>query len=681
MKINNIYRIIKYLFIILVLCSSISFAADYTVNLQVGETSQVYTTDATTANIVDTSIATMTFNPSHTEGTSSQDLEELCWEFEKYSSGYYIKTNVNGTTMYLDPNTFTLVTNHVAIMVDKRNNNAFSIRRGNKYIEYVNGVFQNRNGLANHSSFEFYRQTSDPANYSTDIPGYERLTEVGNGGNILIVARDGNNLICFTPSHIATGTTITTGTYTQGSVSFTGVSTGTTIATVGNDNYTINVLSSLEDKITIDTDSHTSVYYSENYNSLTGADNNEVLTFNRLSNEYKAYNFFGVPESGYALVKINNNMTVINNDTATDIRNNIATNYIQSLYSLSTGYSKDQVATHIESGLSMNAEGINGYTVPQNTSTSITETIVLRSEKLPTIDLKIYSIDGVLFEEGMKPRSGSTIIYEVTVDKDEAGQFLNIENGVLNSSLTGASYVGTTPEGNETPNSINIALGDTFNEKYYFSYIVPNNLTTVNNTVTLNYKTYSSSLDTSNNVSYKIDRELADSTSVNVDNNSVITIKNNVYGNLANPEKYFKYKVIVNGPVGDTISVNGQDSTISYDGQTINTNSTIIVGQDNYIYVKDGQEITINIDHDLVNYIGNTFSIEQVDGIEYETTINGNSGKTTGSIEINNYTASFVNYKEKSPDTGLFVDLIPYILIISIIFCGFIVIKKEKINK
>ena len=87
-----------------------------------------------------------------------------------------------------------------------------------------------------------------------------------------------------------------------------------------------------------------------------------------------------------------------------------------------------------------------------------------------------------------------------------------------------------------------------------------------------------------------------------------------VSGNLADKERYFKFKVTFDGLTdGDFFDVEGQDATVVYNGETITTSSQLVVGQDNYIYLKHGQSITIG--EDSVNQIptGLSYTIEEME--------------------------------------------------------------------
>lgn len=169
-----------------------------------------------------------------------------------------------------------------------------------------------------------------------------------------------------------------------------------------------------------------------------------------------------------------------------------------------------------------------------------------------------------------------------------------------------------------------------------------------------------------------------------------ITVKNEVSGNLANTEDYFKYKVDIIGAInGDAFTVEGQDSSVSYGGETIVSNSKIFVGQDNYIYLKHGQEVTIGksgnenelpfgIKYVLTEVDANGY-VQYVDGVEGNVSrekivIDGSTGEENR--------VEFLNHKEGNILTGVLLTIWPYALalgiVVSLIIAKLISKKKQK---
>ena len=756
---KKISIIINLILIISITLSSSVFAANITVDLYVGETSQTYVADTATASIVSSSIATMDFTPAVHGMQSNYTIDELlgyAFNIKKVSTGHQVDSN--GIYMYIYGDVFR--PNVTTITMQDEGGGKVSFRRNNNVITYENGQFSVRNGLGHRSKFYLYQYTTNEAEYSNEIPGFKRLTTFPDGtsgtnlGSFLIVMEDGNTMTAITTDPSGNAITVAQEVNQAGSVSFTGVTSGTTYATVGNDYYTINVYGPTSDvfddeieievgetyqinpkiaiseyysentgiatvnqttglvtgvsagktniiaktsdgklykipttvynniydiSITVDTDTHTKVYYSKNGEALSQVSNGTTVTERQPQGVFKAYNFYGVPDPGYALVRVNNNMTPVVNSTASEIQNGVYTSYIGSQISALTA---NTVSTNVSSAKAQGAEGVNGIIRTTSSTGDANETVVLRSEKLPTMGVNIYSVGGSPYTSGMKARTGETIIYEVSIDKDEAGQYLVIEDGTLASALPGATYIGTSPTGNSAPNDVDIGAGTTLSGKYYFSYTIPNNASgTITNNVTFNYDTYSANSDTSNNVSYKTARVLNGSTDIQIDNKSSIIFSNRVYGNTADQDKYFKYKIDIDVANGETFTITGQDATINYEGQTINTQTTFVKGQDNYIYLKNGQTATIIVDSASgTNYVGQSYEIEQLDGSDYETKIDGVVRKKTSGLTIprDDTVISFTNFRELAPATDMTITIIPFAIIIVFSLMGFIIIKRKK---
>lgn len=165
---------------------------------------------------------------------------------------------------------------------------------------------------------------------------------------------------------------------------------------------------------------------------------------------------------------------------------------------------------------------------------------------------------------------------------------------------------------------------------------------------------------------------------------SKLEMSNSLQGSMADGDAYFKYKLsFVGAKQGDVFTISGQDAEVSYGGETIATATTVIVGQDNYIYLKHGQTVTIGNKDGLNELpIGIQYRIEELDMTDYETYIDGvlNEDKVSElktvqaelapdaseelvvEFEKNNKT-SFVNKKEASVLTGVTLGILPFVAI------------------
>lgn len=166
-----------------------------------------------------------------------------------------------------------------------------------------------------------------------------------------------------------------------------------------------------------------------------------------------------------------------------------------------------------------------------------------------------------------------------------------------------------------------------------------------------------------------------------------ISVTATVSGNMADVDEYFKVKVIINGETGDTYTITGQDSTVNYKGSTITPSTTYRVGEDNYVYLKHGQTITIGNDGtDNQIKSGITYQFIEQDAEEYITSVNSSStdskdtGVLTTTSEDNENNNTFLNKYERSTLTGIMVTVLPYIIIVALALGGiaYMIIRSRK---
>ena len=175
----------------------------------------------------------------------------------------------------------------------------------------------------------------------------------------------------------------------------------------------------------------------------------------------------------------------------------------------------------------------------------------------------------------------------------------------------------------------------------------------------------------------------ADAKYENVAVRGKIEISNTLQGSLADSGAYFKYKVnLINAKAGDVFTVSGQDAEVNYNGETISTATTLVAGRDNYIYLKHGQTAVIGNKDGLNELpIGLQYSIEELDAVDYETSIDGaldedkatdtktvsaDLGADASDDEIAEYkksnTTAYVNKKEASVLTGVMLSILPFVV-------------------
>ena len=151
---------------------------------------------------------------------------------------------------------------------------------------------------------------------------------------------------------------------------------------------------------------------------------------------------------------------------------------------------------------------------------------------------------------------------------------------------------------------------------------------------------------------------------------NIIEITNKVRGNIAKTTDYFKVKVIIAGNTGDTYTISGQDSSITYGGSQITPSTTYTVGQDNYIYLKHDQKVTIGTgENDDKIPAGIMYQIIE-DENTYETYIdespnnNKDSGQKTTSSTSPINRVDIVNRKDREVPTGAAVKIATKIILV-----------------
>ena len=165
--------------------------------------------------------------------------------------------------------------------------------------------------------------------------------------------------------------------------------------------------------------------------------------------------------------------------------------------------------------------------------------------------------------------------------------------------------------------------------------------------------------------------------------NSFITINNSVTGDMADKEEYFKFKITINSESLENVVIKNQDPVINYNGEEIITSSTYNSNEDNYVYLKHGQSITIGKGE--LNQIptGISYSILEVDKENYKTYIN-ESIDDNKYLEINHISNieneninNFVNNYELVTFTGVVSDIAPYLILIIIAVIIFAFTRKK----
>lgn len=449
--------------------------------------------------------------------------------------------------------------------------------------------------------------------------------------------------------------------------------------------------------VLVDTDDETIPYFNENHNNtFYELVDGEKVYCKISSNSNRAINFFGKPKSGYVLSHIyaSSGYSAITENTPSEVQNGNSTNLLN-IHATNLGTTT--VVNGITNALSKDIEGLFGYYRAANSTADITEPMEFRSEKLSAeIAQEIYSVNGTSYQSGTPISAGDTVILKVTVSKTSSDEKLIVYEGNLTNSLSGAVFIGTSPTGtgNATSQSVTFNSKASASQTYYVKYVVPNSSTNnLSNTVSYAYSTYAD--EALKTASYRIERDtLTDTIALNssgAQNTTYITITKEVSGNMRETDKYFKFLVSIDGTNSDIYRISGQDSTVTYNSNTVNTSSTYTVGSTNYVYLKGGQTVTIGLaanGTDSQIPVGITYSIVEQDADEYVTTITGIQGetKTTGNLttQISNSSnvVEFLNSRDAAALTGRWFENKVYICIfIAVLIFIFVIVKYKKNGK
>ncbi len=448
--------------------------------------------------------------------------------------------------------------------------------------------------------------------------------------------------------------------------------------------------SGLKVDVLIDTDDETIPYYNPNF----GNEFYELVDGERVygyigTSTYRAVDFWGAPKNGYVLSYLYGSFSPITTNTPGEVENGNSTNLFNTQAS---NLGTQLVSSGVTNALSNNIEGAFGFSRASNSGLNVSESFTFRSERLSAeISQEVYSINGNTYQNGDQVDSGDTVILKVTVSKTSSDENLIVYEGTLTNSLSGAVFIGTSPSGNGNASSQSVTINSkgTTSQTYYIRYVVPNSVPdNISNTVSFAYSTYAD--EALKTASYKIERQtLTDTVSLNSDetqNTTFISLTKEVAGNMRETDKYFKFLVTINGTSGDTYTITGQDSTITYNNNQISTSSTYTVGNTNYVYLKHGQTITIGIAGDGSTTqipVGVTYSIVEQDAEDYITTVQGIQGetKTTGNLTTQGTTNTieFLNSRDAAAMTGRYFEFTAYAIIFAgTIMCILLINRQRK---
>ncbi len=164
---------------------------------------------------------------------------------------------------------------------------------------------------------------------------------------------------------------------------------------------------------------------------------------------------------------------------------------------------------------------------------------------------------------------------------------------------------------------------------------------------------------------------------------SFITINKKVTGDMSNKEEYFKFKITIDRDDLSNVVIKGQDATVIYNGEEIITSSVYNSNQDNYIYLKHDQSITVGENEYFQIPTGVSYSIIEEDAENYKTYIN-NSTNDNKTLEVEKLSHvsdeninTFINNYESVTFTGVVSNIAPYLILLIVGIVLFVLTRKK----
>ncbi len=176
-----------------------------------------------------------------------------------------------------------------------------------------------------------------------------------------------------------------------------------------------------------------------------------------------------------------------------------------------------------------------------------------------------------------------------------------------------------------------------------------------------------------------------------VGNYTHISLENMVTGNAADMDKYFKYELSFDGVIdGTVLTVSGQDAQIDYDGEEVSTASEYTFGDAPLtVYLKHGQTVSIGerVTRGVtVNELpqGTSYTITKLDDDGYTTSLDEQEVSTVTKTVARNDSEDFAahnttvagNNKEASVNTGIMLNVLPFIGLVAVSVGGLFAFRK-----
>lgn len=203
-------------------------------------------------------------------------------------------------------------------------------------------------------------------------------------------------------------------------------------------------------------------------------------------------NFFGVEDEGYALTYMASTNSAGNYYSLyeVDALSELAAyngGAIKNQRDATSYYNSSDVDTMLWYAINQGYHGTMGWT-RAGSNGSIYSDLTFRSEKLPTVEKTIETVNGEPYTEGMTAKQGDVIVYDVTVTQYATTEAITYSNVTLKDNLDGAKF-STYNSSTVTPSLSNSTLTANRIYTYTVNYtITENDLDTdIINTVDLSY--------------------------------------------------------------------------------------------------------------------------------------------------------------------------------------------------
>ncbi len=165
-----------------------------------------------------------------------------------------------------------------------------------------------------------------------------------------------------------------------------------------------------------------------------------------------------------------------------------------------------------------------------------------------------------------------------------------------------------------------------------------------------------------------------------------LTINKTVTGDAADMNEYFKFKLEIGSD--NNLTISGQDETVTYNNEEISTSNVFDPSIENYVYLKHGQTVTIGLNSSGEKELlaGTRCVVEEMDSEDYKTYINEGTANSKYFVRgmsnlVDRNIVSYVNNKETTVLTGLFVNIIPFVILSILSIAGIVLVRKKVVFK